>query len=58
VAVIGVARQRRHMGDELTAAQMAERGGDAHFDAELVGLVGLALTDAFHLGGVSTRSAR
>jgi hypothetical protein len=31
---------------------MLERGGDAHLDAELVGLVSLALADAFHLGGV------
>ena len=40
------------MGDELAALAAIERGGDADLDAELVGLVGLALADAFGLGRV------
>jgi hypothetical protein len=49
MAVIGIAQQRLHMGDELTALGMGERGGDGDLDAELVRPVRLALADAFHL---------
>ena len=52
MAVIGVARQRLYMGDELAALAMLEGGGNADLDAELVRLVGLALADAFHFGGM------
>src|SRR5260221_5577937 len=37
------------MGDELAAGGMLHGGGDAHLDAELVGPVRLALTDALDL---------
>lgn len=47
VPVVRVARQRRDMGDELSAGGMLHRRGDAHLDAELVRLVRLALADAF-----------
>jgi len=40
------------MSDELAALGMAEGGGSAQFDAELIGLVGFSFTDAFDLGGV------
>ncbi len=50
VPVIRVAGQRGDMGDELTAPGMLHRRCDAHFHPELVGLVRLALADAFHLG--------
>ncbi|GLS36975.1 hypothetical protein GCM10010869_25670 [Mesorhizobium tianshanense] len=40
------------MGDELAAAAALQRGGDRDLDAELIGLVGLTLADAFHLGSV------
>ena len=36
VAVIGIAGQRLHMGDELAALGVAEGGGDGDLDAELV----------------------
>jgi hypothetical protein len=49
VAVIGIARQRFHMGDELAAFGVADGGGDRDLDAELVRPVGLALADAFDL---------
>ena len=52
VAVIRIAGQRLGMDSELAAFAMLERGGDAHLDAELIGLVRLALADAFDLGGV------
>lgn len=35
------------MGNELAALAAVQRGGDADLAAELIGLVGLALTDAF-----------
>jgi hypothetical protein len=47
VAVIGIARQRLRMGDELAAFGMADGGGDGDLDAELIRPVGLALIDAF-----------
>src|SRR6202171_5065110 len=50
--VIGIARQRLYMGDKLTALAVLEGGGNADLDAELVRLVGLALADAFHFGGM------
>ena len=50
MAVIGIAGQRLYMGDELAALAVLEGGGNADLDAELVRLVGLALTDAFHFG--------
>ena len=37
------------MGDELTAGAMLHWRGDAHLDAELVGLMRLALADALDL---------
>jgi hypothetical protein len=52
VAVIGIARQRLYMGDELAALAVLERGGNADLDAELVRLVGLALANAFHFGSM------
>ncbi len=52
VAVIGIARQRRDMGDELPAFRAIERGGDGDFHAELVWTMRLALADAFDLGRV------
>src|SRR3979409_1844614 len=52
MAVIGTARQRPHMGDELAALAVLEGGGHADLDAELVRLMGLALADAFHFGGM------
>jgi hypothetical protein len=52
VAVIGIARQRLHVGDELATLAVLERGADADLDAELVRLVGLALANAFRLGGM------
>ena len=39
MAVIGIARQRLGVGDELAALAVLQRGGDADLDAELVGLV-------------------
>src|SRR6266702_7225436 len=54
VAVIGIARQRLYMGDELAALAMLEGGGNADLDAELVRLVGLTLADALHFGGMQT----
>src|SRR5262249_59336324 len=50
MAVIGIAGQRLSMDRELAALAALERGGDAHLDAELIGLVRLALADAFDLG--------
>ena len=50
--VIGIARQRLRMGDELAALAVLESGGNADLDAELVRLVRLALADALHLGRV------
>ena len=50
VAVIRIAGQRRDVGDELAAARMLDRRGDADLDAELIGPVRLSLADAFHLG--------
>ena len=52
VAVIGIARQRLHVGDELAALAVLEGGGNADLDAELVRLVRLAFADALHLGSV------
>src|ERR1700719_1146717 len=52
VAVIGIARQRLHVGDELAALAVLEGGGNADLDAELVGPVRLAFADALHLGSV------
>lgn len=39
------------MGDELTSLAAMNRGGDADLGPELIGLVCLALADAFDLGG-------
>src|ERR1700726_3882318 len=52
MAIIGIARQRLRMDDELTALAVLEGGGNADLDAELVRLVRLALADALHLGCV------
>jgi hypothetical protein len=50
MAVIRIAGQRLHMGDELAALAVLEGGGHADLDAELIRLVGLALADALHFG--------
>ena len=52
MSVIGIARQRLHVGDELAALAVLEGGGNADLDTELVRLVRLALADALHLGRV------
>src|SRR6202165_205610 len=52
MAIIGIARQRLRMDDELTALAVLEGGGNADLDAELVRLVRLALADALDLGSV------
>ena len=52
MAVVGVARQRLRMGDELSALGVMERRGDADLDAELVRTMRLALADAFDFGRV------
>src|ERR1035438_10080398 len=49
MAVIGIAWQCLRVDDELAALAVLEGGGNADLDAELVGLVGLALADALHL---------
>ncbi len=43
VAVVRIARQRLHVGDELADLGAMERGGDRHFDAELIGPMRFAL---------------
>src|SRR5262249_13555841 len=43
VTVIGVVWQRLRMDRELAAPAALERRGDAHLDAELIGLVRLTL---------------
>ena len=50
--VIRVARQRLGVEHELAAGGAGVGGDDRGFDAELVGCAGLALADAFDLGGV------
>jgi len=40
---------------KLSAPRRADGRDNAHFDTELVGLVGLALADAFDLGGVERK---
>src|SRR3974390_695706 len=50
VAVVGIARKRRPLGDELAALRTMERRGDRRLDAELVRTMRLALADAFDLG--------
>jgi hypothetical protein len=55
VSVVGVAGQRLHVGDELAALATLQGGGDAHLEAELVGLVRLALADALDLRRVQAR---
>src|SRR4030081_3592258 len=60
MAVIGTARQRPHMGDELAALAVLEGGGHADLDAELVRPMGLALADAFdfrRMQGIDLRPA-
>ena len=52
VAVIGVARQRLGVQHELAARGAGVGGDDRGFDTELVRRGGLALADAFDLGGV------
>ena len=43
VAVMRISRQHLGMDGELAALAALERGGEAHLDAEFVGLVRLAL---------------
>jgi len=52
MAVVGIAGQGLHMRDELAALRAKKRRRHRHFDAELIGLVRLALADAFDLGRV------
>ncbi len=47
VAVIWIAGQRLHMGDELAALAVFEGGGNADLDAELVRPMSFAFADAF-----------
>jgi hypothetical protein len=56
VAVVGVARQRLGVGDELAAPGAMERGGERHLDAELVRAMGLAFADAFDLQRVQGKT--
>jgi len=49
VAVVWPPRQRLGVDRELAALAALEGGGDRGLDAELIGLVALALADAFHL---------
>src|SRR5271166_657554 len=49
VAVVGVARHRLGVGDELAAPGAMERGGERDLHAEFVGPMGLALADALDL---------
>ncbi len=49
VPAVRVAGQGHDVGDELAAGRMLCWSGDADLDAELVGLVGLALADALDL---------
>ena len=52
MAVVGVARQRLGVGDELAALGMMERCGDADLDPKLIRAMRLALADAFDLRSV------
>src|SRR5579862_5709150 len=47
VPIIGIARKRLGVEDELSAGRAGVGGDDGDFDAELVGRAGLALADAF-----------
>jgi hypothetical protein len=49
MAIIGLAEQRLHVGDELTALGVPQRGGDGDLEPELVRPMRLALADAFDL---------
>src|SRR5579864_1454706 len=49
MAVIGIARQRFGMGDELAALRAMQRRGERDLHAELVRPMRLALVDAFDL---------
>ncbi len=53
VAVVRIAGQGLGVEDELAALATSVGGGERDLDAELVGLVRLALADALGLGGVS-----
>jgi hypothetical protein len=55
VPVKGVARQRCHMSHELTAPAAVEGCRHAHLDAELVGFVRRAFSEAFNLGRMQRR---
>ena len=58
VAVVRIAGQRLRMDSKLAALGVPEGGGDADLDAEFIGLVRLALADAFDLGGVLRATLR
>ena len=49
MAIVWIARQRFHMGDELAAFRAMERRGDGYFHPKFIALVCLALADAFDL---------
>src|SRR5947208_14916715 len=60
VAVIWIAGQRLHVGNELAALAVLEGGGNADLDAELVRPMGLAFADAFDfrcMQGIDLRPA-
>jgi hypothetical protein len=52
VSIIGIARQGFGVQHELSTGSAGIGGDDGDLDAELVGRAGLALADAFHLGGM------
>ena len=52
VPVIRIARQRLGVQHELAAWRAGVGGDDRSLDAELIGRAGLALADAFDLGGM------
>jgi hypothetical protein len=52
VTVIGIAGQSLGVQHELAARRAGVGGDDRDFDDELVGRAGLALADAFGLGGM------
>ena len=58
VPVIGLSRKGLGMDDELPALRRTNSRGNAHFDAELIGLVRLAFADALHLRGMKRVNLR
>ena len=52
MAVVGIARHRLGVGDELAAPGMMERRGDGDLDAEFIRAMRVAFADAFDLRGM------